>query len=378
MKFHGASTLLSALGLILARTGGAEKVGPQHAPFLLVKRAAAEKELGDGVAFNISWLLREHSTEELNQFPEMLPPPSFVQVFNYESSACVSNNATYCSDLSALGSAAAEVIDAELDKTGAILFRNLPVNNARQFRDFFQGTEWPTVKYAPYGPDRPQVEGIDLATNIPSQYALGIHNEMAYDPKPASRMGFFCDTPAQVGGETILGYNKDLTAILPQEMLDFVRQQGGVLYTRRHFDETGSLGPDFSQMRLSSWQEKCRGTTKEEAMEFFTSMGFHLSELHFDADGTLTIHFRHSGFTKENGQDVWFNGIYSGLTTTPDGTPFPSEFSDALELYYWKAAYAFKLQENDWLVLDNKRVMHGRLPYNQQGPQRQILTVYGA
>jgi len=66
------------------------------------------------------------------------------------------------------------------------------------------------------------------------------------------------------------------------------------------------------------------------------------------------------------------------LTTTPDGTLFPSEFNDRLELYHWKAASAFKLQKNDWLVLDNKRVMHGRLPYSNQGPERQLLTVYSA
>uniref|UniRef100_A0A7S3LE97 TauD/TfdA-like domain-containing protein n=1 Tax=Amphora coffeiformis TaxID=265554 RepID=A0A7S3LE97_9STRA len=374
MKVHSVSTLLLALDLTL---GGAAKIATPR-PFRLINEEEAEEVLGNGIAFNHSWLLREHSTQQLKLFPDVLPPPSFVQIYAHESSACMTKNATYCSDLQSLGSVAAVIIDAELDKTGAILFRNLPVHNARQFRDFFQGTKWPTMKYAPYGPNRPQVEGTDLATNIPSQYALGLHNEMAYDPKPASRIAFFCNTPAQVGGETILGYNKELTAILPQEMLDLVRRQGGVLYTRRHFDDAGSLGPDFSQMRLSSWQEKCRGTTKEEAMAFFTDMGFHPGELDFDAEGTLTIRFQHSGFTQENGQDVWFNGIYSGLTTTPDGMPFPSDFSDSLELYYWKAASAFKLQENDWLVLDNKRVMHGRLPYSKQGPDRQLLTVYSA
>ena len=163
-------------------------------------------------------------------------------------------------------------------------------------------------------------------------------------------------------------------------MKDFVRDIGGVLYTRRHFDGTGLLGPDFSLMRMSSWQSKCQGTSQEEALQFFADMGFDRRDMDFDHEGTLTINFRHSGFIQEGNDQVWFNVINGMIPTTPDGTPFPGRFVDELEIYYWQSASAFKLQQNDWLVLDNKRVMHGRLPYStaHQGPERPLLTVYSA
>lgn len=368
--------ILLAFAVLLLPLASAEKLGSPR-PFHLVSNSEAEQVLGDGAAFNHSWLLRDHATTEPGSFPDALPPPSFVQMYSYESD-CSTRNATSCMSLSELGSIASHIVDAQLGNTGAILFRNLPIQGARDFRNFFDGVDWPKVKYVPYGENRRQVEGVDLATNIPGQYALGLHNEMSYSPNPASRIAFFCSQPALIGGETILAQNKELTARLPQEILDFVRQLGGVLYTRRHYDGTGSLGPDFSQMRFSSWQDKCHSTSKEEAIQFFVDMGFDRSDMEFDQEGTLTVRFRHPGFIEHLNEQVWFNVIHSNLPTTPDGLPFPDDFMDELELHHWQVASAFKLQENDWLVLDNKRVMHGRLPYSMLGPERQLLTVYSA
>ena len=384
MKVQSGSVVSILLSLMGTKPGGAEKQASKS-PFRRVSSREAEQVLGNGVAFNHSWLLREHGPDQLGEFPDALPPPSFVQIYAYDSLACggagnQDNSTTFhCSDLSELGSIASKMIDIHLGETGAMLFRNLPLANPRDFRIFFDGVQWPTVKYVPYASDRPQVEGIDLATNIPSHYALGLHNEMAYSPKPASKIAFYCNQPAWHGGETILAYNKQLTAKIPRGMKDFVHQVGGVLYTRRHFDAAGSLGPDFSQMRMSSWQSKCHGTTQEEALQFFADMGFDRQDMGFNHEGTLTVRYRHSGFVQEGEEEVWFNVINGMIPTTPDETPFPDDFVDELEIYYWQTASAFKLQGNDWLVLDNKRVMHGRLPYStQQGPERQLLTVYSA
>lgn len=359
------------------KLGCGDRVGFPNPFRLVVHEDEIQDVLGSGVAFNQSWLLREHTAKGLLELPAILPPPSFIKIYKYEDEYTTANSSSIL-DMARLGSIAAGIIENDLNTTGAILFRGVPAESAREFRAFFHATQWPEVHYVPFGPDREKMEGIDLATNIPPHYALGLHNEMAYSPNPASKIAFFCIQPAIVGGETILALNKQVTNTMSKTLLEYVRELGGVLYTRRHYDGTGDLGPDFSQMRLSSWQEKSRRATKDAAMQYFVDLGFDRSEMEFDDQGTLTIRFHHPGFLKNGNDDVWFNVIPSNIPTTPSGMPFPSDFMDQLELHYWHSASSFKLQKNDWLVLDNKRVMHGRLPYSKEGPERLLLTVYSA
>tara|TARA_B100000795_G_scaffold22043_1_gene14690 strand:+ start:1862 stop:2026 length:165 start_codon:yes stop_codon:yes gene_type:complete len=48
-----------------------------------------------------------------------------------------------------------------------------------------------------------------------------------------------------------------------------------------------------------------------------------------------------------------------------------------LKLDEWKAAHAMKMRPGDWLVLNNRAVQHGRLPF-ADGPEqkRTVVTVY--
>jgi alpha-ketoglutarate-dependent taurine dioxygenase len=62
-----------------------------------------------------------------------------------------------------------------------------------------------------------------------------------------------------------------------------------------------------------------------------------------------------------------------------DGTAFTKLEATDLKRKQFPACSAFKLQRGDWLVLDNLKVQHGRLPYvDDPDPQRKrtVLTVY--
>ena len=60
-----------------------------------------------------------------------------------------------------------------------------------------------------------------------------------------------------------------------------------------------------------------------------------------------------------------------------DGAPFPPEAVARLQRDRWRATHAWKLLAGDWLVLDNLRVQHGRLPFvPDQARPRTVLTVY--
>ena len=61
------------------------------------------------------------------------------------------------------------------------------------------------------------------------------------------------------------------------------------------------------------------------------------------------------------------------LSRAPNPPRAPSFFLLSLGL----DRYAFKLEAGDWLMLDNLRVQHGRLPYEpDEANPRVLLTVY--
>ena len=346
-----------------------------------------EKEnqiLGNGIVLNRDWIKSASGAEKLEGLPSVLPPPSFVQVFEFtggDGSIPMRQHpppdGNGCDKLHELGLAASQIIEENLSKTGAILFRGLPIKDVPEFKTFSHALGWRSIPYVPFGKSREQVDGIDLASSIPAENALSAHNEMVYNPPPeVKRIAFFCLQPAIAGGESTLIRNSELTDRLPLRMLDFLRENDGILYTRSYFDATGDAGVDFSKLRIASWQEKCGTTERTEAFQFFRNLGFSYDDISFDEEGNLTVNYRHSGFRKEGEKDVWYNIIESQMVRLPDGSPFPTSYIDELRRNVWLSTKAFKLQKGDWLVLDNHRVMHGRLPYSKEGPERVLLTLY--
>jgi len=93
----------------------------------------------------------------------------------------------------------------------------------------------------------------------------------------------------------------------------------------------------------------------------------------------MTIRFAHPGFIRNRGRDLWFNILGTGVPKMMDGNDFPWQTIAQTQLDEWRDVCAFKLERGDWLVLDNMRVLHGRLLYieNPSGEApRTLLTVY--
>lgn len=78
------------------------------------------------------------------------------------------------------------------------------------------------------------------ATNFPPEHILSCHNESSYNPLVPRRIGLLCLEPALQGEESLLARNADLTAAGPPELMEFVRQHGGLRYTRVYPDKHGS------------------------------------------------------------------------------------------------------------------------------------------
>lgn len=104
---------------------------------------------------------------------KVLPPPDFVRVFALEDSDGTTSDST--SSLVQLGRLARDILDEHLHESGAVLFRNLGVTNARDFTEFWNGVkmasperdgdEWIAKEYIPQYDIRQKLDGVDMASN---------------------------------------------------------------------------------------------------------------------------------------------------------------------------------------------------------------------
>ena len=345
-------------------------------PFLLVEESLVSSS--PEIPLDPAWVMLSDPT--LEEFRVKLNPPSYLRIYECQENIDIS--------LEELGKAAQETINEHLADHGAILFRNLQnhIPNATAFARFWNGccdnsTDWKPTTYMSFGHSRKTLEGVDLATNIPPDRPLSCHSELMYNPRPPSRIAFYCLQEAIDGGETILSRN--YTDYIPEDIKALVREKGGCLYIREHPDENNLSRShhDKRNTAISTWQDKAGTKDREEAVEFFCRHGFDRKHIQFDENGTMRLEFFHPGFTMHQGKELFYNliGIIPVTKQPKDGTPYPTEIEDRVRIERMKSVTAFKMRRGDWLMLDNMTVLHGRLPYreNPKGmAPRTLLTVY--
>ncbi len=239
-----------------------------------------------GIPFDTSWLggsgadVSQYAADELAELPSYLPPPTFVEVFDSEldrhadAETCQSDNEDDAMRL--LGRSAREAVDACFERgTEAVLLRNLPMRNGRAFAAFWDGCldgadAWTPMAYITFGSARAKLDGVDLVTPFPPEMALPCHNEMAYNPREAGRIAFFCFENAPEGGETLLTRNADLTGHVAAELQRLVRDHGGIAYRREYYDgAVADVTPNPMQKMMGTWQARTGTEDRAEAVKFF-------------------------------------------------------------------------------------------------------------
>lgn len=328
--------------------------------------------------------------------PSHLHAPDYVQVFEFQnhldgtegeeeastpSSSSSIRNKTKLELLKEAGKTAREIVDScfASNNAEAVLFRNLDsvIESTQDFKVFWNeclGDDgWTPTEYIPFFKPRTKDKGVDLVTPFPPEIALPCHNEMIYNPRNPSKIAFYCHMDAPEGGETILARNSDLTKVISQDIQQLVKNHGGILYRREYFNRDDEDSVKNALPYEISWQEKTGAEDKDGAMEFFRRIGF--DRIHFtDEDDRLIVENVHSGFNEDGN---WANILDFGIFLLADKTPVPKEMFDQIRRDKWSAVKVLKLAPGDWIVLNNRAVQHGRLPFkNNPGQQRTILTVY--
>ncbi|MBD2385757.1 TauD/TfdA family dioxygenase [Cylindrospermum sp. FACHB-282] len=268
-----------------------------------------------------------------------------------------------------------EFIQAELLKYGAILFRDFQVKSIDEFEQIIAAICGEAMEYRYRASPRTQVGGrIYTSTDYPADQSIFPHNEHAYSPTFPLKIFFFCQSPAQQGGETPIGSCRRVLERIDPKIRDrFIEKQ--VMYMRNFGDGFGL-----------SWQTVFQTSDKKKVEEYCYSQGIQVewkngNKLRTRQVGPAVIKhpltnemvwFNHATFFHVStlaptiSKQLLANFLEEDLPTNTyygDGSPIESAVLEHLRAAYQQEMIAFTWQKGDMLMLDNMLAVHARQPF---------------
>jgi alpha-ketoglutarate-dependent taurine dioxygenase len=223
------------------------------------------------------------------------------------------------------------------------------------------------------------------ATDYPSHASLFLHNELSYANSWPSFVFFYCERPADEGGETLLADCHRVLEEIPRQIVAEFEEKAWT-YVR---NLRGAAGLD--------WSTTFQTTSREEVAKYCRENDIQLEWL---ADGARIGAVRPAiAVHPENGQRVWFNHVAAfHLSTLPDDVrialtrlfprdrlPVNTYYGDGgsiddavveeVRAAYRRASVSVAWKRGDLLVIDNNRVAHGRARF--RGARRIMVALAG-
>ncbi|MDA1014856.1 MAG: FxsA family protein, partial [Planctomycetota bacterium] len=172
----------------------------------------------------------------------------------------------------------------EAARYGAVLLRGFPLRTGEDFDAFVAAFELPNFPYdeSLSNAVRTNVTPRVFTSNeAPADVRILLHHEMAQTPIHPAALFFFCEQPAQSGGETPLCRSDVLLGRLAEKRPSFVQdcREKGLKYSNvmpPSTDSTSGMG--------RSWQHTFRVETRADAEERMHRLGYSWEWL---ADGSL-------------------------------------------------------------------------------------------
>ena len=286
-------------------------------------------------------------------------------------------------DLAAWAQDSRPVIETELHKHGALLFRGFPIGSVAEFERFAQAI-CPEL-YGEYG-DLPKEESgrkTYRSTPYPPDQAILFHNESSHQQRWPMKQWFFCLQAAREGGETpIVDCRTLYQRLRPAIRERFASKQ--LLYVRNFTPGFDVSWQDFFQTREKAvveercskagiefiWMEerlrtrqRCPAVARHpktgEAAFFNQIQLHHVSCLEPGVRDSLLAML---------GEEWLPRNVYYG-----DGSPIEDAIVGETRELSRECAVQFPWQERDILMVDNMLVAHGREPF--AGPRKIVVAM---
>ena len=287
------------------------------------------------------------------------------------------------------------IFESMLLEYGCLLFRGFALRCTADFQTITQCYREHAFGYIGGATPRKKIDGnVYESTRIPATLKIGLHQEKAYMAHYPQKLAFFCQQPAEQGGETVLCDMRAVTRRLPPELIEHFRA-ARILYLRNfRAPTTPDNEPKNIHMRQyhRPWDEVFLTSDPRQIEQLCRDTQLDYGWL---ADGSITV--SHVGSAtlpyRLSGQEIWFNQLstqhnnarslgvsgyayirraYRDKLARPydvrlgDGTPIAQEeidpIYDALEM----EQIAFPWHSGDMLLIDNIAVAHGRNPFKGQ------------
>ena len=277
-----------------------------------------------------------------------------------------------------------EMIEAELLRHGALLFRGFNVNSLRVFEEFTRAVSRELLEYGERSSPRTRLSaGIYTSTDHPADQQIVLHNEQSYTLNWPMKICFCCQQPARQGGRTPIAGSREIYRRLDPALIRLFEKKS-VMYVRNYGDGLGLPWQEVFQTRVrAEVEEHCRRAAIECEWK--------------DGDRLRTRQLRPAVRTHpKTGEWVWFNhalffhvssldattqAAFAGLTADElpfntlfgDGTPIHSSLMEEIRAAYRDTTVSFPWQAGDVLLLDNMLVAHGREPF--VGPRKVVVAM---
>jgi alpha-ketoglutarate-dependent taurine dioxygenase len=276
------------------------------------------------------------------------------------------------------------LIEESLTRHGALLFRGFNVRSALEFEDFIKAVSGQLLEYRERSSPRRNVgNNIYTSTDHPPDQSIFVHNENSYQQSFNLKIFFFCDTPAQTGGETPIADCRKILDLIDRQTLDrFLRQ--GWSYVRNYGDGFGL-----------PWQTVFQTEDKRVVEQHCRRNGIQVEWKDGDRLRTRAVLPAVSRHPR-TGEPVWFNHatFFHYTTLDPwvqealfeefereedfptntyygDDSPIEPQIVERLREIYHQQTVSFAWERGDVLALDNMMAAHGRAPYRGE---RRILV----
>lgn len=278
---------------------------------------------------------------------------------------------------------------------GGVLFRNFPIDTETLISCIQHLRTGDFVDYV--GGDSPRIKvkpGVYTSTEAPPYIKIGLHSELSFASHYPDNIYFFCETPPQKHGETIIADARKIYKALPEDLKRRFEEKG-LKYISRYPGSKSFIR--WVNPFHKSWQEVFE-TDRREEMEAQCKRLDITIEWHRKEWVELTQTRPATHFHPITQEKVWFNQAhlfdfnpkwlgwsrYVGLQLLylfphtklhqvffGDGTPIPQKdlytIIDTLNAH----TVHFPWKKGDLLLLDNVLAMHGRATFTGK---RRILT----
>jgi alpha-ketoglutarate-dependent taurine dioxygenase len=278
-----------------------------------------------------------------------------------------------------------EMLEAQLLKYGAILFRNFNVATIGNFEAFARAISPELLDYRERAAPRYSVaNNVYTSTEYPADQSIPLHHEMSYSHNWPTKIWFHCVTPAQQRGATPIADDRKIFKLIDPKIKEIFMKKK-VMYVRNYGEGVDLSWQDAFQTEERAkveeycrkahtdfeWKDGNRLRTRQvrqavathpvlgETVWFNHAHMFHVSNMEPAVRESLLSEFKED--------DLPRNAFYG------DGSPIETSVLDEIRGLYQETAITFPWQAGDILLLDNFLASHGREPF--VGPRKIVVAM---